>query len=88
MNEKTCVCGFCGTEFPSTDEAYHYCSKCEDDMEVVIIEETETEGIDKHYTGISRFETLEFITQYKYIIASSGTDEAKYKKLCEYIDRM
>jgi LPXTG-motif cell wall-anchored protein len=44
---KTCVCGFCGTELPVTDKQYDHCPQCEDEMVVVIIEDTEAITVPK-----------------------------------------
>lgn len=81
------VCGFCGTRFNDDVEDYAECLNCENEMQVMIIEEIETESIDKHNCGISAFYRLDFLTQRDYIMASIGSDSDKLKKLNEYINK-
>lgn len=82
------VCGLCGTKLNTESEDYAYCPHCEDDMQIVILEEVSTENIDSHASGISHFEFLDIKKQRDYIMASNGTDSEKLEKLNEYIGKL
>jgi hypothetical protein len=81
------ACGFCGTRFKDDAKDYEYCPMCEDNMQVMVIEEIETMNIDEHIFGISALYLQDFLTQRDYIMASDGSAEDKLTKINEYIDK-